>query len=455
LSRSKLHVKSAAATANHLLQSKGRVNRVLWTIGMCLLLATVAEGQEPPIEIPPVDHKPYSANGFLELRPVMIWQDMDAALFRLRSFTDKAPDPRTMQLHSRVQLDASYRRGWFSAQTRSVVDTGYTSSDWTADATAYEAYLSIKPAPSFTVDAGKKTLKWGKGYIWNPAAFLDRVKSPEDPALALEGFTVLSADYIRTFSGPLQVMSVTPVLLPVFGDLNQSFGERGHLNVAGKLYLLLFDTDIDVMFLTGGSRPGRFGFDFSRNLRSNIEVHGEMAHVPNSPAAVVEPAGTLVQGEQSPTNLVVGLRYLTEANTTYIVDYFRNGAGYARTEMEAYFELIERGYGSWTISGDQRALTLASRATEAGYGRMNPMRNYVYGRVNQPDAFDVLYLTLGASAIVNVDDGSYSLLPEVQYKPTENLELRWVANIQRGGSRTEFGEKQADLRLELRLRYYF
>jgi hypothetical protein len=83
------------------------------------------------------------------------------------------------------------------------------------------------------------------------------------------------------------------------------------------------------------------------------------------------------------------------------------------------------------------------------------MRNYVYGRVNQPDAFDILYLTLGASAIVNVDDGSYSLLPEVQFKPTENFELRWLTNIQRGGSRTDFGEKQADVRLELRLRYYF
>jgi hypothetical protein len=195
--------------------------------------------------------------------------------------------------------------------------------------------------------------------------------------------------------------------------------------------------------------------DFSRNLRSNVEVHGEVSRVPNGLTAVLAPDGTLVQREQAATNLVVGFRYLTEANTTYIVDYFRNGAGYAPAEMEAYFELIERGYESWTVSGDQRVLTLASRATEAGYGRMTPMRNYLYGRVNQPDALDILYLTLGASAIVNVDDGSYSLLPELQYKPTENLELRWVANIQRGGSRTEFGEKQAAVRLEMRLRYYF
>lgn len=75
--------------------------------------------------------------------------------------------------------------------------------------------------------------------------------------------------------------------------------------------------------------------------------------------------------------------------------------------------------------------------------------------MNQPDALGVLYLTLGASAIVNINDGSYSLLPEVQYKPTENPELRWLANIQRGGAGTEFGEKQADVRVEFRARYYF
>ena len=422
---------------------------------MILLLAAVAHGQEPPSEIPPVDRTPYSANGFLELRPVMIWQDSDAALFRLRSFTDETPGAQTMQLNSRVQLDASYRRRWFGAQTRAVVDTGYTSGAWSADATAYELYLSLKPAPSLTLDAGKKTLKWGKGYLWNPVAFLDRPKNPEDPALALEGFTVLSADYIRTFDGPLQVMSVTPVLLPVFGDLNRSFGEGGHLNVAGKLYLLFLDTDMDVMFLMGGSRRARFGVDFSRNLASNVEVHGEVTHVPANLTAVLESTRTIVQEEQPATSLVMGLRYLTEANTTYIVDYFRNGTGYAPGAMEAYFDLIDRGYAAWTVSGDARTLMLAARATDAGYGRMNPMRNYLYGRVNQPDALGVLYLTLGASTIVNVDDGSFSVLPEVQYKPTENLELRWLANIQRGGTWTEFGEKPADVRVELRARYYF
>ena len=219
--------------------------------------------------------------------------------------------------------------------------------------------------------------------------------------------------------------------------------------------MLLYNTDVDVMFLSSGSRPGRFGFDFSRNVRSNLELHGEWTRIAHAVTSVLNPAGTLMAAEDPATNLVVGVRYLTESNTTFIADYFRNGTGYSSAEMETYFEFIERGYESFTSGGDDRLLALARRASESGYGRMNPMRNYIYGRVSQPDAAGVPYLTLGASAIVNVDDGSYSLLPEVQYKPTANIELRWLANIQRGGSRTEFGEKQADARLELRVRYYF
>jgi hypothetical protein len=430
------------------------MTRVVWAIGIILLIGTTAEGQETPVEIPPVERKPYSAGGILEARPAIVWSDTNAAAFKLQPFED-ARGPRAGQLNARIQLDAAYRRDWFSAQARTVVEGGYAPHDWTGSAAAYEVYLSLKPAPSLTVDAGKKSFKWGKGYLWTPAAPLDRPKNPEDPALALEGFVALSADYIRTFGGPLQVLSVTPVLLPVYGDLNASFGGRGHLNGAGKLYLLLYDTDVDVMFLVGGSRPSRFGFDFSRNLRSNLEIHGEWTHVPHAVTPILGPAWTIEDREHPATSFVVGLRYLTGRNTTFIADYYRNGNGYTPEEIETFFDLVDRADGAFTTSRDDQLLMLARRASAAGYGRMNPGRNYVYGRVTQPDALGVLYLTLGASAVVNAEDGSHSLLPEVQYKATQGLELRWLANIQRGGSRTEFGEKQGDLRMELRMRYYF
>ena len=38
------------------------------------------------------------------------------------------------------------------------------------------------------MEAGKRTLRWGKGYAWNPIGFVERPKDPNDPDLAREGY---------------------------------------------------------------------------------------------------------------------------------------------------------------------------------------------------------------------------------------------------------------------------
>jgi len=88
-------------------------------------------------------------------------------------------------------------------------------------------------------------------------------------------------DYTKSFNGPLQTATFTPVLVPVYEDINEDFGKINHVNFAGKLYLLFYDTDIDFMFLTEGSKTSRFGVDFSRNITTNFEIHGEFAFINN------------------------------------------------------------------------------------------------------------------------------------------------------------------------------
>ncbi len=58
-------------------------------------------------------------------------------------------------------------------------------------------------------------------------------------------------------------------------------GQINGLNFAGKLYLLLYDTDIDLMAMTGESKTNRVGMDFSRNITTNLEIHGEFAFINN------------------------------------------------------------------------------------------------------------------------------------------------------------------------------
>jgi len=89
------------------------------------------------------------------------------------------------------------------------------------------------------------------------------------------------------------------------------------------------------------------------------------------------------------------------------------------------------------------------------YGRPNPMRDYLYLRASRKEPFDILYFTPAVTWIYNLDDRSFSLSPELLYSGVNNLELRLKATALVGDRLSEFGEKQNDYKLELRVRYYF
>jgi hypothetical protein len=413
-----------------------------------------ASADEYSFDLSEVEKKPYHLGGYAELRPLLYWLDKDAALYQLR-FYNREEGHTLPEYNAALQLEGGIEKGITKLFVRT--NTAYQNSylGTTSKTTVYEAFLSLKPAPSLTIDAGKKTLKWGKGYAWNPVAFVDRPKNPDDPDLNLEGFVVASADYIRSFSGPLKTLSVTPVLVPVSEHVNDDFGKSTHLNTAGKVYLLLYDTDIDFVFLTGASRPSRMGMDFSRNITTNLEVHGEFARINDFTQSYIAADGSSHQTVYDATSWLLGLRYLTEKDATYIIEYYRNGTGFTGQEMEDYFTFVHNAYDSYLSTGNDALLQKAAAVTEKNYSRPNVGQKYLYLRVSQKDPFDILYWTPALTCIVNVEDGSYSLSPEIMYTGITNLELRLKAMVLAGDRLSEFGEKPYDYRLELRARYYF
>jgi hypothetical protein len=417
-----------------------------------LLLACPLAAFGQTDDIPELRRAPYTLDGFVEVRPAAFWLDPDAALYALRFPTGDGA--RATQLNTRLQGDLGYRKSFFSASTRVVFDVQRASGEWSADGSLYEGYASLKPAPSFTLDVGKKTMKWGKGYIWNPAAFLDRPKDPDDPALAQEGLVVVSADIIASFEGPLRTLAFTPVLVPVYDHVNEEFGRIGSVNAAGKLYLLLYDTDLDVTFAFGRGQPKRVGLDFSRNLRPEFEVHGEAAFVRDANRFTIDRAGNVTGTRHDYTSVLLGGRYLAPTNTTFIVDLYRNGAGFTEDEIADYFGLIDSARQA-AVAGDVAMLAAARRAAELGYARPNAMRDYLYARVSQPDVFGILYLNAAVNTIWNLGDGSASILGEFTWRAAGNLELRSQIGLAAGRAATDFGEKQSNVRAEFRARYYF
>jgi len=413
--------------------------------------------EEYKFDLSEIEKKPYHLGGYLELRPVLFGLDKDASLYKLKFF--KRDEGKTIEEYNgKLQLEGSFEKGIARLFVRTNFDLKYSYLGWEHNdpqRMIYEGYLSLKPSPSLTFKLGKQTLLWGKGYAWNPVAFVSKPKDPDDPELALEGYITASADYIKSFQGPLKTVSITPVIFPVYKDINDDFGTVDRLNFAGKLYLLLYDTDIDFIAMTGGSRTSRVGMDFSKNITTNLEIHGEVGFINNQKSKVIDSQGNISESKFDAKSYLLGIRYLTASDTTFIFEYYRNGTGFSHLEMKDYFTFIDKGYDLFLLKGNDSLLKKAASVTQGTYGRSNPMEDYLYLRISQKEPFNILYFTPAITTIMNLNDQSLSLSPELLYTGIKNLEIRLKAIGLLGGRGTEFGEKQNDYRVELRLRYYF
>ena len=188
---------------------KRRITPAVITLLLLLLTAVAAAEETYTFDSAEIEKKAYHLGGYVEFKPVLNGLDRDSALYKLRFYND--PQASTLpEANGRVQLEGSYERDIYRLYVKTNTDLKYADPTGSSERSVfYEAYGSLKPSPSLKIDLGKKTLKWGKGYAWNPVAFVDRPKDPDDPELGMEGFIVGTADYIRSFDGPLKTFSFT------------------------------------------------------------------------------------------------------------------------------------------------------------------------------------------------------------------------------------------------------
>lgn len=416
------------------------------TLALCAcLLAATAQAEDFKFDAAEFDKQPFEFGGYLELKTDNSRLNRDGSFYTLNGLARDTLNRNTATL----KLNAKYTQGIATFNLRASSELRHDELASDRSNRFDEAYVSLKPDPGFTLDAGKIAAKWGKGYAWNPVGFIERAKDPNDVELAREGYTMLAADFIHNFAdggGDLKTVAFTPVLLPVGTQTNQDFGRPNHLNVAAKLYLLYRDTDIDFTWLGGGSRTPRFGIDFSRNLSSALEIHGEWARMRDVETRRIDAAGNITTEVRDATSVLLGVRYLTVNDTTWIAELYRNGTGYTESQLTDFHRLVDSG---------TPALLTKARQISPSYGRPNAGERYLYLRASQKEPFDIVYFTPSATLIANLDDRSWSLTPELLYTGVTNLDLRLRATWLKGGSGTEFGEKQNERKLELMARFYF
>ncbi len=266
-----------------------------------------------------------------------------------------------------------------------------------------ELYIDAKLNVNHSFLAGKKSLMWGKGYFFNPVAFLDRKKDPLDPTQVREGFILTKYSYNKSFESSLKNLNLDIVYLRADEEINKDYyllntNEEASHNFAAKLYLLLYDTDIDIIYNYSNKADEKIGIDFSKNIDVNFEIHAEYAKV--------------LKGDFS---YLLGLRYLTDFELTIISEYLYQSNGLTKREIESS-------------------------------SNMTPFiaKEYAITSFTQKEPFNWLYFSLYCKNMTNLQDYSQQNKVGASYAFKNNTEVDLSYNINSGGSLSEFKKKQAE-----------
>ena len=232
-------------------------------------------------------------------------------------------------------------------------------------------------------------------------------------------------------------------------------GQSGDINYVLKLYLLWYDTDLDFIYFGGPNQADSYGFDFAKNLSDNFEVHGEMGFKRDVRRVVLDSNGNSAISRDDQFSYLLGMRYLNTYDTTFIFEYYHNGSGYDKGELDDFFTYQDRAWQRWLSTGNDALMERADMVTRPYYQQRNFGEDYLYLKITQKEPFDILYFNPWLAMIVNLQDRSFNLQPGATYTPVTNLELNFRVGIPIGPSGTEFGEKPDDFRPEFWARYYF
>jgi len=362
---------------------------------------------------------------------------------------------RDWLLRSTSTLDASAKLNLDPLVADLRVQASYATDplvNLTSNPKIMEGGVRWSAAPGLSFDAGKRVQRWGKGYAWTTVGYVERAKDSSDPTAAREGFEMASTEWTKSLSGPISTIGFTGLVVPTNDSMNADFGQTRHLNPAAKLYLLAMDTDIDFMWRGKGAKPQSYGVDFSRNISTALEVHGEWSRTLDAPRNTVSASGVVSSQTTDYTSWLLGVRYLTQGEVTWIGEYYRNGNGYSASELGDYYQFLD------TALAPNASSTLANKArtvAQSGYGKPNPGRDYLYVKASASEPFGWLYGAASLAAMTNLNDGSWQVTPEVSYTGFNNIELRARVIVLGGQSNTEFGEKVSSSRLELTAKIFF
>ena len=431
------------------------VKQVVVFFAVFIITANAAEGQDSAsvdysFDASGFEKKPFEYSASIEAWPTLLLLNHQSPLYHLKYPAD---DSYADLYNSKIEGLGRYQYRQLLANVSGSFNIDYPRYEDTIGTgfTLYEGYLKYIPSTAFSITSGKRTFRWGKGYVYNPVAFAGRQKDLNNIDATLEGYWNLSIDYTKSFTGPLSSLAASVTLLPVYKEINASYLPDRSVSTISQIYFLLLNTDIDLTFYFDDSHNFKTGTDFSRNIFPNWEVHSEWAYESNHDRIFFNNDSSTVMESKPANNFIAGTRYQTPFDAALILEYLYQGSGHTQKQMESMYHALEYANSGASTQTRYRILQVYNEE----YSLQFNARNYAYCKLTYPDPFAQVYWTPSIYALVNGEDGSTTAGLELTYSRFKHLFFTGRTISFLGPTESEYGIRPVNIRFELRAKAMF
>ena len=353
---------------------------------ICLIIPSILFADDYSFDMDEIEVKTYEYKGYLKAEHK--YQKTKSADTLNNTFGE-------------AQIDFKYFKDKYSLNTQFQANHSNINDSETNIYTTNQLYLNYKFSSNHSINIGKQSLKWGKGYFFNPIALLDRKKDPNNPEAAKEGFIMGNYKYNKSYIGDVKNFSLDIVALSTSKSENEDFYNERSKNIAIKSYILYLDTDIDFVYYYSDILKDKVALDISKNLETNFEVHGE-----------------IVKEKDGYNSHLLGMKYLTTNDLTITSEYFYQSEQLSKTT--AFYD-----------------------------------NKYLINKFSLKEPFSIVYSTVYYKNSLNINDNSYQNSLGGIYSFKNNISIDISFNKNSGNSTSEFGSKQINDTLWSKVKWYF
>jgi len=315
----------------------------------------------------------------------------------------------------------------------------------------HELAVDVSLTDALDLVAGKKILKWGTGYAFNPTGVVEPQRLPSDPTDRLNQNDGRNLVSLTAFLGKT---SITAVYLndAKYADHALHWGQN---EVAARVYTLLGGLDLSLVAHYREGDRLELGANTSYVIGDDLELHGEILGKKGSSALYHEiltsddPSQIFDSYPYVPfyadskeifMKVLLGGQYTFSGGVNIALEYYHNEEGLSLGEWKRWMNFVK--FQSAVQSGTVHvpaALVVPSRMnllwSLLTLSTRGAMRDYLFARAAYSEE------SWGCETIcfMNANDQSVVVIPTLTWKPFLSLSVYARYSAYAGRDDSEFG----------------